>query len=232
MSVKIVAIITCLAGALAAQEPQRKITASFYAFDYVPGLETVRIMVGEESFEEIRLSKANIVGPIEVSPVEGVLSIFDKPAEVDGKVTHPVISTAKVPQQIQRALVVLFPAPKGSKDAYGSLVLNHDLRDFPLGVYRMINASPFPVRGAIARNLIEVKPGGIANLKAEGEPGAIVPVRFEFFDGVRWNLLTETRAAIRNDRRWITCIYRDPVTGRMNMRSIPDRSELKPQVPE
>ncbi|MCB1133646.1 MAG: hypothetical protein KDN05_21180, partial [Verrucomicrobiae bacterium] len=133
---------------------------------------------------------------------------------------------AKLPEGIGRALVVLFPAAEGSKEAYRSLVLNHDLQDFPLGVYRMINISPHPIRGAIARNYIEARPGGIANLKPAGEPGDVMPVRFEYFDEGRWNLLTETRCAIRRDRRWLTCVYQDPATGRMNIRSIPDRTPV------
>jgi hypothetical protein len=59
-----------------------------------------------------------------------------------------------------------------------------------------------------------------------------VPVRFEFFDQDRWNLLTETRCAIRKDRRWLTCIYQDPVTRRMNIRSIPDRTPVIATVTE
>ena len=51
-------------------------------------------------------------------------------------------------------------------------------------------------------------------------------MRFEFFDEDRWNLLTETRCAIRKDRRWFTCIYQDAATGRMNIRSIPDRTAV------
>jgi hypothetical protein len=118
----------------------------------------------------------------------------------------------------------MFPDSKDTANPYRSIVINHDLGDFPFGAYRMINVSPHPVRGSVARDYIEAKPGGMANLEPQGEPGAIVPVKFEFFDKGRWNLLTETRAAIRKDRRWLTCIYQDPVTGRMNMRSIPDRS--------
>lgn len=219
----ILAIIPHLAAVLTAAESLPTIHTSFYSFAYVPGYEKVRVMTGPEAFEEIQLSTANIVGPVSAAAVNGSLRICDEPLTVEGKITHPVLSTALLPQGIKRALVILFPAAKGAKEPYRSLVLNHDLQDFPLGVYRLINISPHPIRGAIARNYIEAKPGGIANLEPAGEPGAIVPVRFEFFDQGRWNLLTETRCAIRKDRRWLTCIYQDPVTGRMNIRSIPDR---------
>ena len=80
----------------------------------------------------------------------------------------------------------------------------------------------------MGRQVVKAEPGAIANLEIKGEPGSIVPVRFEFFEEKRWNLLTETRAAVRNDRRWLMCIYQDPSTGRMNIRSIPDRTRSAP----
>lgn len=222
----IIGIIPFLLATLLAAEPPPKIPASVYAFAYVPGHEKIHIMTGAQASEEIQLSKANIVGPVDALIVNGALHICDKPVTVDGKVTHPVLSTAKIPQGISRALVILFPAAKGDKEPYRSLVLNHDLQDFPLGVYRMINISPHPIRGAIARNFIKAMPGGIADLGLDGKPGTTSPVRFEFYDQDRWNLLTETRCAIRKDRRWITCIFKDPVSGRMSIRSIPDRAPV------
>lgn len=224
VKLKILASFLLFPALLAAAEPVPKISASFYAFGYVAGHESVGIRTGAESYEEIRLSKANIVGPVTSLAANGVLAVHSKPVTVDGKLTHPVIGSAKIPAGIKRALVVLFPDAKTAKEPYRCIVLNHDLKDFPLGVYRIINLSSHPVRGSVARDYIEAKPGGIGNLEPKGEPGAVVPVRFEFFDKDRWNLLTETRAAIRKDRRWLTCIYQDPATGRMNIRSIPDRS--------
>jgi hypothetical protein len=214
--------------ALAGAEPAPVISASFYSFDYVPGHETVYVQTGAGSYGELRLSKANIVGPVSAVAIDGALRIHDKPRAVDGKITQPVLSTARLPDGIKRALVVLFPIGNKGESTYRSLVMNHDLQDFPLGIYRLINLSPHPIRGAVARAFVEAKPGGIANLEPAGKAGAVVPVRFEYFENDRWNLLTETRCAIRKDRRWLTCIYQDPATGRMNIRSIPDRTTTVP----
>ena len=212
---------------LGAEEPVQKIPASFYAFDYVAGKETVNIQTDQAKFEEIRLSKANIIGPMPAVILNGAIRIFDKPVTADGKITHPVLSSVKVPAGVTRALVVLFPDARKPAEPYRSLIINHELKDFPLGVYRLINLSPHPIRGSISREFVEAKPGGVANLKPAGEPGAVVPMRFEYFDNERWNLLTETRCAIRHDRRWLTCVYQDPATGRMNIRSIPDRTTIR-----
>jgi len=217
---------------LHAAEPPSKIPASFYAFDYVPGNESIYVRSGEEAYDEIKLSKANIIGPLSTVFMKGQLLIHAKPqAGPDGKTTYPVLANAKLPDGIKRALVVLFPNPANAEPGYRTLVFDHDPATFPLGVYRMVNLAPFPVRGAVADVPVEAKPGGIANLEPKGEPGDVVPVRFEYFDQDRWNLLTETRCAIRKDRRWLMFVYQDPDTGRMNIRTIPDRTPA-PEEPE
>lgn len=207
-----------------AAEAPPTVSTSFYAFEYVPERDVIHILGAGQDANPIQLSKANIIGPVNVVLQDGVLPIYGKPQTVEGKVIHPRLGTARFPANLKRALVLLFPGGKDDKEPYRSLVLNHDLSDFPLGVYRMINISPHPIRGSIARNIIQAKPGGIANLKPDGDAGAIVPMRFEFYADEQWNLLTETRCAIRDDRRWLTCIYQDQSSGRMNIRSIPDRS--------
>lgn len=231
MKVLTLAFFLALAFRLVAQERPPTISTSFYAFEYVPGRDVMLLQTGGQKPQEFQLSKANIVGPIDVSLTDGVLPIYDKLVTIDGQPTYPLLNTARFPAGLKYALVILVPAPANSPEPYRSLVLNHDLTDFPLGAYRMINVSPHPIRGAIGRNTIQAKPGGIANLEPKGNPGEILPVRFEFFSDERWNLLTETRAAIRDDRRWLTCIYQDPSTGRMNIRSIPDRAAGAPPPP-
>lgn len=212
-----------------AQEPAVKVSASFYAFSTVADHQVVKVRNGATSFEDVRLSTANIVGPHTCVIADGKITIHTSTAEVrNGKPMHPVIALGAIKEGMKKVLVVLFPAPPGGTDKYKCLVFNHDFADFPLGVYRLINLSNKPVRGAVGREVVRANPGSIGNLQLKGQPGDIVPVRFEFLEEERWNLLTETRAAIRNDRRWLMCIYQDPTSGRMNIRSIPDRTRTDP----
>lgn len=224
MTFRNLALLCLTPAAIFAQESTLKIPASFYAFDYVPGQETVFVKSGAETHEKIRLSKANIIGPVESAIIDGALTVHSAPVVAEGKATHPVLSTAKVPADVKRALVVMFPEAENPPKTYRSIVFDYSLASFPLGVYRLINLSPRPIRGSVAKDYVEVKPGGIGNLEPQGEPGAMVPVKFEYFDEGRWNLLTETRCAIRKDRRWLVSVYQDPASGRMNIRSIPDRA--------
>jgi hypothetical protein len=220
-------LLLLLAGRVFGQDAPPKISASFYAFAYVAGHESVQAPTGSGAFQTVRLSTANIVGPVDCPVVDGKLTLHSTKAPAEG--APAVLTTATVPTGIKRAVVILFPPAAGKTDEYRSLVINHDATDFPLGIYRLVNLANKPIRGAVGREIVQAKPGGIADLKLTGTPGTVVPVRFEFFEEKRWNLLTETRAAIRDDRRWLMFIFEDPATGRMNIRSIPDRT--RPATP-
>ena len=128
-----------------------------------------------------------------------------------------------IPSELNKALIVLLPAPAGSAEPYRGFALDYTRDRFPLGTYRLVNVSKHHVRGAIGRSYAEVKPGGVAGIELQGDEGATQGVKFEFNENGKWSRLTETRAAVRRDRRWLVCVYQDPTTQRMNLRSIPDR---------
>jgi hypothetical protein len=218
------AVLACC-GSGFSQEAPVKVAASFYAFDYAAGHDTVYYQTGPETFAAVELSKANIVGPVPAVLSDGALQLHSGPVKrADGTSSRTLVATTKVAADVKQALVVLFPAAPDSATPYRALLFEHTGQAFPLGTYRIINLAPFPIRGAIGKQIVQAKPGGVANLELKGEPGSVVPVRFEYFDEGAWSLLTETRAAVRKDRRWLMCIYRDPASGRLNMRSIPDRT--------
>jgi len=218
-------LLLAFAHASLSQEAPPKIPTYVYAFAYAPGLKSIQLKTGDKAYQDLRLSTANIVSPVNAVISDGSISLHREPeanSEVENPV-HPLIGKAKLKEGTKSALVVLLPSPPGSKLPYRSLVLEHARADFPMGVYRLINLSTYPVRGMVGQSIVRTKPGGIADLKLQGEPGAALPVRFEFFKDDRWNLLTETRCAVRKDRRWLMCLYEDPRTKRLNIRSIPDR---------
>lgn len=213
---KKLAAIIALALPVHAAPESRTVEASFYCFKYVPGAESVQVTQGDAT-KSIRLSTANITGPVTLPLTgdEAVILRADKSAPV---------AKVKIPADIHKALVVLMPSPAGSAEPYHAFALDYGHDRFPLGSYRLVNVSKHAVRGAIGRAYAEVKPGGIAGIELQGENGATQGAKFEFLEEGKWNRLTETRCAVRRDRRWLVCVYQDPTTRRMNLRSIPDRS--------
>lgn len=215
-TMKKLAALIALALPVHAATESRTVEVSFYCFKYAPGVETVQVTNGE-TIKSIRLSTANITDPVSlpVADNQGVILKADKTAPA---------AKLKIPAEISKALVVLMPAPSGSTEPYHAFALDYGHEKFPLGTYRLVNVSKHAVRGAIGRSYAEVKPGGVAGLELQGENGATQRAKFEFLEEGKWNRLTETRCAVRRDRRWLVCVYQDPATKRMNLRSIPDRT--------
>jgi len=212
-----VPILAFIPSLRAAQE-KRLVEASFYCFQYTPGAETIDILNGDHE-QPVRLSTANISKPV-------TLQVDGDEAVLQRRVGDKLLPAArvKIPADIGKALVVLVPSPTGSTEPYRARAIDYSQDRFPLGTYQLLNISGTPVRGAIGRSYAEVKPGGLAGIELQGDNGAVQGVRFEFLETGTWNRLTETRCAVRRDRRWLVCVYQDPSTQRMSLRSIPDRT--------
>ncbi|WP_035606130.1 hypothetical protein [Haloferula sp. BvORR071] len=202
--------------AVAAHADQaRTVEASFYCFKNVPGAETIQILGGSAP-ASVRLSAANISNSVPLT-VNGELAIIGRTGS-----TEPA-AKVKIPASLRKALVVLLPAPAGSSEAYQAFAIDYSRENFRKGTYRLVNISRHAVRGAIGRSYAEVKSGGTGDIELQGDEGATQGAKFEFNDKGAWNRLTETRCAVRRDRRWLVVVHEDPVTQRMNLRSIPDR---------
>ncbi len=219
---KALAIILALTLPLAAAPEARTVEASFYCFKQAPGVESVSIVQGEMP-TTVKLSAANISDPVELPVIEG-LATLQRP---DGAGTAAKL---KIPAGLRKALIVLLPAPSGSAEPYQAFAIDYARDTFRKGTYRLVNVSRHPVRGAIGRSYAEIKPGGTGDIELQGEEGATQGVKFEFHDQDAWQRLTETRCAVRRDRRWLVIVHEDPATHRMNLRSIPDR-DYQPAAP-
>lgn len=212
-----------LALALPLQAAPRNIDVSFFCLKYVAGQETIHL-TKQAGSEAVRLSTANMTEPVTI-PIEGNQAVFLRTPLADPKALPALAAKVTIPENVDKALVILVPNPAGTAEPYHAVLVDHGHR-FPLGTYRVVNFSRKAIRGAIGRAYIEAASGGMTDLELKGEAGAVQGVRFEFQDEGRWNRLTETRCAVRKDRRWLLCVYQDPVTRRMNMKSIPDRTRL------
>jgi hypothetical protein len=211
---------------LLAQTPLPVVPVSVYCFRYAPQLETVHLRSAATAYQKIELSTANIVGPQGAVVENGDVTFHRQATAPDGTATWPPVARVRLPANCPRALVLLLPAPEGEALPYRGLAFAHTDKDFPPGSMKMVNLAPYAVRGFVDRSTVTIRPGSVETFRPRGEPGASVPVLFEFRNGEQWQRMTATRWTIRDDRRSLMCIFQDPATKRMNLRSIPDRTTL------
>ena len=221
----LLACVLTLASALVcsgAPQATRVVRASFYAFRIAAGQESVHAPTGAESTQEIGLSPANIVGSVNTALAGDELVLFrsagtpDKPAPVAGRV--------RVPAGWKNVLVLLLPSAPEADVPYRCLALAQDDLDFPLGSCMLVNLTSSGIRGRAGPATVSLDPGAIKTFQPTGQPGESVPVRFERLEGREWLVLTETRWAVRRDRRQLICVYQDERTHRFLLRSLPDRT--------
>lgn len=207
---------------IASAEPPPTAAISVFCFRYAGDLQSLLVKSGEESTEAIELSTANLVGPVKAVVEKGAVMFFQKPAG-EGAAPRPAASI-KLPADAKRAVVVLVPAAEGEALPYRGFAFSHENRAFPMGSMKIVNLSPYPVRWNIGGEVMGLRPGGVEGFRPKGEPGSNQNVVFQVEKEGRWLPLTTTRWAVRDDRRYLMCLYEDPATRRMGLRSIPDRT--------
>lgn len=218
-------LLVCLLTPLgAAPEAPPTIPVSIYCFAYAPQLDTIHLRTGAISYQKVELSTANIVGPQQTLVDNGAITLHRQETAKDGSNTWPVVGRVRLPADCPRALILLLPAPADDALPYRGLAFVHTGRDFPLGSMKMVNLSPFAVRGTVGAATVTIRSGAVETFQPRGAAGESVPVLFEYQRDDRWQRMAATRWALRDDRRSLICIFEHPVTKRMNMRSIPDRT--------
>jgi hypothetical protein len=218
-------LLAAFCGSLtAAPEPPPTIPVAVYCFSYAPKLDTVYLRTAAASYQKVELSTANIVGPENAVIDNGTITLHRQQAGPEGSVTWPLVGRVRLPADCPRALILLLPAAAGEPLPYRGMAFAHTASGFPMGSLKMVNLSPFGVRGSVGTDTVLVRSGAVENFQPKGEPGVSLPVLFEYQRDNRWQRMTATRWSMRDDRRTLMCIFEDPVTKRMNMRSIPDRT--------
>ncbi|MEY4243041.1 MAG: hypothetical protein RLZZ245_626 [Verrucomicrobiota bacterium] len=214
----LVSLFVALPAACAASKDKNP-SISIYCMAYADGLKSVFVKTSAERYESVSLSTANIVEAADALVEDGRILLYG-PAGEDGK--HPVVADAEI-TGIQQPMIVVHPAGKDAGLAYDSKAVEADPKQFPLGSFNLVNFSPNPVRIVHEEVMIELESAGGRIFTPDQAAGESLAVRMDYKAGENWTLLSSARWPVRNDRRTLVCFQLDPVSKRMNIKSIPLR---------
>ncbi|WP_156817257.1 hypothetical protein [Rubritalea marina] len=208
-------MLVCMPQSIRAQA--REVALSLYAFEYAKGHETIYILNKKGQGEAIRLSNANVLGPFKsVINEGGRVALCRKEVDEDGIVQYPILTTVKVPTRVQEPLLVLFPVE--GESAYNALVLDRAVANFPYGSYKLINASPYPVRGLVGKTKVFATSKKVTSFQPSFN-GKLLDVHFQYKQAPEWKTFGRTRW-VEERRQSLLCAYQDPRTKRMKIRGL------------
>ncbi len=200
-------------------EQGTKTAISVFCPIYVDGLKTVFVKGGADTYQSLGLSSANVVEAEGAMVEDGRIS-FHGPAAADG--VQPLVASVDI-AGMERPLVVLVPSDEASELPFKSRAVDGSLEKFPLGSFKMVNLSPYPVRINVGSRMIEIAVGAESVFSPTVAAGESVAVTIDYNPGNGWQLMSSARWASRKDRRSLVCFEFDKLGKRMNIKSVPLR---------
>jgi hypothetical protein len=198
---------------------ENRVSVSLYAFEYANGHKTIYLTDKKDKAQEIRLSNANILGPFEtLLDDESKISIRTRATTDEGLIIYPPIVSVKIPASMKQPLLVLVPV--AGREPYKALVLDRAMVNFPKGSYKLINFSPYDVRGLVGKTKIASPAKKITAFNPSRNSQSLLDVHFQYKRASDWKTFGRTRWVNEQEKRSILCAFLDPITKRMKIRGL------------
>ncbi len=164
-------------------------------------------------------------------PVNGCLVLYDK-ANIDPK--NPAASLAasvKLPPNIKQAVVVVLPAPAGSKPAYRLEIIDDSAKAFPKGESRIISLVPMEMSIEVGEHKLTIPPGVITRVPAVTKVDAynMAQTSFRSKEGDSWVTFTERQLQYLDGFRRVFIVHLGPGAIQPTITTIVDTSPVVPK---
>ena len=93
---------------------------------------------GKGAVTKLEFRPYDLTRNLSTLPLNGSMVLYDK-ADIDPKKPEASLAaSAKLPPELQRAIIVVLPAPDGTKPAYRIVVIDDSMKAFPGGESRIL----------------------------------------------------------------------------------------------
>jgi hypothetical protein len=196
---------------------------SVYALAYAEGHQSVYLTNSKNEASEIRLSTANLLGPVQTAlDADSTITLRTKKETEEGAPIYPPIAQVKLPVEIKEPLLVLIPST--GNQPYRAVIVDRSLESFPMGSYLLINFSSMDVRGHVGNTKVAVAAGSVSSVIPSSDTEDFLDVHFEWGRPKQWKTFARTRWAKEGNKRTLLLAYLDPKTKRMKIRGVPVKS--------
>jgi len=163
-------------------------------------------------------------------PANGSLVLYDK-AEIDPK--NPAASLAAsvlLPPNLKQAIVIVLPAPAGTKPAYRMFVIEDSEKAFPAGESRVLGLVSVEAAVQAGEHRLLIHPGKVTSVPPVRKVNEynMAQTNFYYHQGDSWVPFTERQLQYLEACRRIFIVYATPGALQPSVSTIVD---ISPKVP-
>jgi hypothetical protein len=163
-------------------------------------------------------------------PVNGSLVLYDK-ADIDPKKPEASLAASvKLPPNIRQAIIVVLPAPAGSKPAYRMVVIDDSAKAFPKGESRVLPLVAVETAIQAGEHRLPVHPGKITSVPPVRKVNEfnMAQTNFYYKQGEAWVPFTERQLQFLDAYRRVFIIHVTPGALQPSVTTIADTTPAAP----
>jgi hypothetical protein len=163
-------------------------------------------------------------------PVNGSLVLYDK-ADIDPKKPEASLAASvKLPTGLKRAMVVVLPAPAGSKPAYRMVVIDDSAKAFPKGESRVLPLVAVETAIQAGEHRMPIHPGKITSVPPVMKRNEynMAQTNFYYKQGEAWVPFTERQLQFLDAYRRLFIVHVTPGALQPSVTTIVDTTAALP----
>jgi hypothetical protein len=172
----------------------------------------------------------DLTRPLFTLPVNGSLVLYDK-ADIDPKKPEASLAASvKLPPNIKRAIVIVLPAPAGSKPAYRMVLIDDSAKAFPKGEARALPLVGVETAIQAGEHRLPIHPGKITNVPPVRKVNEfnMAQTNFYYKQGETWVPFTERQLQFLDAYRRVFIVHVTPGALQPSVTTIVDTTTVVP----
>jgi hypothetical protein len=161
---------------------------------------------------KVEFRPQDLTRPLFTLPVNGSVVLYDK-ADIDPKKPEASLAASvKLPPNIRQAIIIVLPAPAGSKPAYRMVVIDDSAKAFPKGESRVLPLVTVETAIQAGEHRLPVHPGKITSVPPVRKVNEfnMAQTNFYYKQGEAWVPFTERQLQFLDACRRLFIIHVTP----------------------
>ena len=181
---------------------------------------------GKGTITKLEFRPHDLTLPLFTLPVNGSMVLYDK-ADVDPKKPEASLAASvKLPPDLKQAIVVVLPAPDGTKPAYRMVLIDDSFKAFPKGESRVLPLVTVETAIQAGEHRLPIHPGKITSVPPvkKANDFHMAQTNFYYKKGEAWIPFTERQLQFLDVTRRLFIVHVTPGALQPTVTTIVDTS--------